>query len=226
VNRIPAVLATFGFLISALSSAAQSGVIRGTVVDEAGRAIQAAKVRAELHGVPMAKAIRYVETDKNGAFAIDRLAYGVYDVNGKKEEDGYADTSIGFYADKPLASVHLSPDHPVAIVTLKFGPRAATLSGTVRDARTRKPVPAVLTLRHTDNPRNFLAGGVGPVFRTLIPASTEVTVEVSARGYEPWFYPNGSKPSPLRLASGAQMALDIFLQSKRPDGNMNTNPDD
>ena len=91
MKRVTTSLAAIGILISALSSVAQNGIIRGTVVDEVGQPIQAAKVHAELHGVPMAKAIRYVESDENGAFAIDRLTYGTYDVNSGKQEDGYAE---------------------------------------------------------------------------------------------------------------------------------------
>jgi hypothetical protein len=216
MKRLRGALAIIEILISALSGVAQKGVIRGNVVDEVGQPIQAAKVHAELHGVPMSKAIRYVESDESGAFAIDRLDDGTYDVNGKKEEDGYADTSFSFYAGKPV-SVQITPDHPNPRITLKLGPKAGILGGTVRDALTGKPIPVGFMLRRVDNPTNFLSTSAPPAFRILIPASTDVTVEVSAPGYETWFYVDESshfKPSPLRLESSAQMQLDILLQPK------------
>src|SRR5579871_63869 len=224
MKRLGAALATIGILFSALSAVAQSGVIRGTVVDEVGQPIQAAKVHAELHGVPMAKAIRYVESDQNGEFAIDRLDYGTYDVNGQKEEGVYPDTSFSFYSDKPLAaSVQISPDRPIATVALKLGPKAAIMSGTVRDALTGKPIPVGLMLRRADNSKNFLSTSAPPTFRILIPASADVTVEVSAPGYKTWFYVDESnrfKTSHLRFASGSQMHFDILLQPEQQGGEL------
>jgi hypothetical protein len=182
MKRLPAALATIGTLFSALSSVALSGVIRGTVVDEVGQPIQAAKVHAELHGVGMAKAIRYVESDENGAFAIDRLDYGTYDVNGQKEEDVYPDTSFSFSTDKPLAAVQISPDRPIATVALKLGPKAAIMSGTVRDALTGKPIPVGFMLRRADNPEEFPFN----VSTSNVPHSDSCFSKCHRRGFCSW----------------------------------------
>jgi len=56
-------------------------------------------VHAELKGVPMAKAIHYVETDESGFFLIDRLDFGNYYVGAMKEEEGYGSTDSGFFND-------------------------------------------------------------------------------------------------------------------------------
>jgi len=40
----------------------------------------------------MTKKIRYVETDENGFFVIDRLIFGDYFVDAMKEEEGYGST--------------------------------------------------------------------------------------------------------------------------------------
>ena len=49
------------------------GVIQGVVLDDVGNPLPGAKVHAELKGVPMAKAIRFVESDQNGFFVIAAL---------------------------------------------------------------------------------------------------------------------------------------------------------
>ena len=197
------------FLLAVPQVVAQ-GVLSGTVLDEAERPLQSARVHAQLRGVPMASAIRYVETDENGAFAID-LKYGTYDVHAMKEEAGYPDSSWSFYADKPLAApVEITEQSPSAKVTLKLGPRAGVIVGAVKDAATGKPIPAGFMLRRLSAPSNFLSTSEPPEFRVLIPAATDITLEVSASGYKSWRYGDGSRP--LRLDSGAEMHLDVLLE--------------
>jgi hypothetical protein len=136
-NTVVLVLVT---LASSAQVATPTGSIRGKVIDQDGNPIARAKVHAELHGVAMAKAIQFVETDDAGSFIIERLEFGTYDVNGEKEEDEYPDTSWSLYADKPAASVTISADKPTVNVELKFGPKAAVIVGSVRDAVTGKPL--------------------------------------------------------------------------------------
>jgi hypothetical protein len=54
------------------------GLLTGQVVDLEGKPIQGAEVHASRQGVVFASAIRFVTTDENGNFAIDRLEYGKY----------------------------------------------------------------------------------------------------------------------------------------------------
>jgi len=163
----------------------------------------------------MSKAIRYVETDENGSFLIDRLVYGTYIVEGEKEEDGYPSSIFSLDAGKLPAAVTISPEQPDGIIVLKLGPRAGVLKGTVRDAVTGKKIGTNFTVRRWGTPGRFFSTSEGPQFRLLIPASTDVTLEVTAPGYKKWFFAaqsHPSRPAPLRLESGAQMHMDILLQ--------------
>ena len=52
----------------------------------------------------------------------------------------------------------------------------------------------------------------------LIHPSTDVMLEVSARGYKTWSYSDSSNPSrplPLRLESGEQRSLRIDLEAQK-----------
>ena len=79
------------FLASGQNTEIREGIIQGVVLDDVGNPVSGAKVHAELKGVPMAKAIRFVKSDQNGFFLIDRLEFGTYYVAAMKEEDGYGD---------------------------------------------------------------------------------------------------------------------------------------
>jgi hypothetical protein len=101
------------FLTPAQQTEVGEGVIQGVVLGERGWPIRGAKVHAELKGVPMAKAIRYVETDESGFFLIDRLIFGNYYVGAMKEEEGYGSTDSGFFNDLPLITAEVSAQHRI-----------------------------------------------------------------------------------------------------------------
>lgn len=205
-------LATFAlFLTLSLSAqvALSQGVIRGKVIDENGVPVIGANVHAELHGVAMATAIRYVQTHDEGSFAIDRLAFGTYDVNGGKEQDGYPQSNWALYADKPLATVVISGERPTSDVVLKFGPKAATLVGAVRDTATGKPLNSTFLIRRSGN--RWISTSAPPEFHLLVPPDTPIEVEVSAPGYKTWRYADEVGP-PLQLQSDAKERLEVELK--------------
>lgn len=201
------ILASSQFLIG------QTGIIRGTVLDESGRPLQGAKVHPEIQGkiMMMHSVVRYVETDENGSFAIDRLAFATYHVIGMKEEAGYPNLTFSFYAGQRQAdSVEISQDHPAASIELKLGPRAGVLKGTVKDAVTGKPVPA--SFRLSAGATRWMSTSQPSNFRVLIPASNEITMEVSSPGYGTWVYGGTAAGSHgLRLESGMEKQINILL---------------
>jgi hypothetical protein len=89
---------SFAFLLLSSSScllpiqAAKSqerGAISGTVVDENKAPVVKAEVNADpINNRPRSSLVRYVETDSNGHFLIDRLRLGKYKVFAKKEDAG------------------------------------------------------------------------------------------------------------------------------------------
>jgi hypothetical protein len=188
-------------------------VIQGVVLGEGGQPVVAAKVHAELKGVPMAKAILYVKTDESVFFLIDRLEFGDYYVGAVKEEEGYGSTDSGFFNDLPLIAAEVSAQHRIAEVVVNLGPKAGILTGTISDASTGKPIPAGFWLVQVKNRNKWRGTSAAPTFRVLIPSLKEMEVKVSAPGYEDWLYPDPTTPEQvLRMIPGSEIHLDIHLK--------------
>jgi len=213
LKRLWLPLLVLSFLTPAQEAETGEGLIQGVVLGEGGQPVHRAKVHAELRGVPMAKAIRYVETDENGFFMNDRLIFGDYYVDAmKEEEEGYGGTDGGFFNDLPPVSAEVSARHRIARVVVNLGPRAGILTGTVSDATTGKPIPSGFWLVQVKNRNKWMGTSAAPTFRVLIPSLKEMEVKVSAPGYEPWIYPDPAIPSQvLRMEPGSEIHLDIRL---------------
>ena len=206
-------LLAISFLTPAQATEVGEGVIQGVVLGEGGRPVGGAKVHAELKGVPMAKAIRYVETDENGFFLIDQLEFGTYCVSAKSEEEEYGDSGFSFFNDQPAPMARISAQHRIADVVVNLGPKAGILTGTISDAATGKPIPAGFDLAQVKDRTKWMRTSAAPNFRVLIPSSKEMGVKVSAPAYEAWVYPDPTIPSQvLRMDPGSEMHLDIKLK--------------
>jgi hypothetical protein len=158
-------------------------------------------------------------SDDSGQFAIEGLETGTYDVFGESDAAGYPNTAISFYSTKTPTRVVLGSDSPAARIVLNLGPRAGVLSGTVIDKITGKAIVSRHALhfivKKASNPEDSILFGGPAKFRWLIPPAVEITLEVTAGGYKPWFYADASNPSrplPLRLESGEQKSLNIELE--------------
>lgn len=186
----------------------QTGKIVGTVLDEKGVALVGAKVNVlPLDGRPQGSGVRYVETDVEGRFNLDRLPWGKYSVFAMKQEAGYPDMEPSFYsASMKIAVAIITPTAPVATVSIRLGPRAAIITGSVSDSRTGAPVNAFLKLARTDNAQDWLSTSVPSTYRVLVPAVTDVAFSVTAPGYERWI-----SPRPINLQSGQELHLDVDL---------------
>src|SRR6266576_3011287 len=206
-------LLAISFLTPAQATEVGEGVIQCVVLGEGGRPVGGANVHAELKGIPMAKAIRYVETDEKGFFLIDQLEFGTYYVSVKNEEEEYGDSGFSFFNDQPVPMAQISAQHRIADVVVNLGPKAGILTGTISDAATGKPIPAGFDLAQVKDRTKWMGTSAAPNFRVLIPSSKEMEVKVSAPGYEAWVYPDPSIPSQvLRMDPGSEIHLDIQLK--------------
>jgi hypothetical protein len=178
------------FLTPAQSKDIGEDVIQGVVLSDGRQPVPGARVHAELKGVPMAKKIRYIETDENGFFLIDQLEFGTYYVSAKNEEEDYGDSGFSFFNDQPVPMAQISAQHRIADVVLNLGPKAGILAGTISDAATGKPIPAGFDLTQVKDRSKWMGTSAAPDFRVLIPSSKEMEVKVSAPGYEAWVYPD------------------------------------
>ncbi|MGB2607108.1 MAG: carboxypeptidase-like regulatory domain-containing protein [Candidatus Sulfotelmatobacter sp.] len=203
-------------LLATLAAAQLPGLITGTVQDEEGSPVVQAQVRVDpLDGRPTVRAVRMVETGKDGHFIMNNLEPMGYKVFAMKESAGYPDTSGAFYSNNVFPTVTLTASVPAVDITLKVGPPAGVMSGSVTDALTGAPVPASFLLRRTLDPGKWISMSQKSDYRVLVPPSVKVSVEVSAPGYKTWFYGGPSDTlnrPPIRLDSGKGMRLDIQLQ--------------
>ena len=213
LRRLSLPLLAISFVIPAQRAEVGEGVIQGVVLGEASRPVRGAKVHAELKDIPMAKAIRYVETDENGFFLFDQLEFGTYYVAAKKQEEGYGDSGFSFFNDEPVPTAQISAQHRIADVVINLGPKAGVLTGTISNAVTGKPIPAGFWLVQAKDRNKWMSTSATPNFRVLIPSSREMEVKVSAPGYETWVYPDPTIPSQvLRIDPGSEIHLDIQLK--------------
>jgi hypothetical protein len=193
------------------------GTIDGTVTNELGKPVFKAKVHAELITKrPESTLYRFEETDENGHFSIDQLAWGEYVVGAMKKEDGYPYQLNRLYVTGSMPRVTLTAQDPVATVQIQFAWKAALLRGRVTDATTGAPLQASFKLsRFPDSPsQNYLTGQFAD-YKVLLPPDTPIYIEVSAEGYKTWYFGAGSdasKRSPLRLGPGETMNLNIALE--------------
>jgi hypothetical protein len=157
------------FLAPSQNTEIREGIIQGVVLGEVGNPLSGVKVHAELEGVAMAKAIRYVESDQNRFFLIDRLEFGTYYVAAVTEEGGYGGFPWSFFNDKPLPTVQISAQTRIANVVVNLGPKAGILTGTIRDALTGKPIgSAGFDLVQVKDRSKWMRTGAASDFRVLI----------------------------------------------------------
>jgi hypothetical protein len=191
------------------------GTISGTVVGEDGAPLVAAKVNADaVDNRPTGSLVRYVETDSNGQFVIDQLRWGKYRVFAKKEDAGYPDLQWSFYSNDVFPTVVVASSTPTVKLRIHLGPKAGILVGSVTDAITGAPVNPGFKLSLAGDRAKWISTSMPSGYRVFLPPSTDVLLEVSAQGYETWYYgglADLSRRKPLNLESGSQMTLDIPL---------------
>jgi hypothetical protein len=200
---------------------AETGFINGTVRYEDGRPTKGATVYAVPLGRPMAAIIPNADTDESGNYRIDIPSswFGEFAVAAKKEDEGYPDMSMQFYSGGKFETVTLTPSNRASTLSIRLGPKAGVLLGTVADAVTGAPLVPCYEFTRASEPDNS-RGGMGLIksnYRVLIPADTNILMKIWLDGYKPWYYPGITEKSTsqaVRLGSGEQKIVDIAL---RPD---------
>jgi len=193
------------------------GLIEGTVTYEDGQPTKGATVSAFPLDRALAAKVPSADTDELGHFHINHLWLGKFAVTAKKEDEGYPNTSIGFYSDRKIPPTILSLAHPSATDTILLGPKAGILVGTVADAITGAPLDPCVDFQRASDPNNFLSGTglVSAKYRVLVPSDRDMIMKIWHQGYLPWYYPVAnykSEAKPLRLSSGQERTLHIRLQ--------------
>jgi len=200
---------------------ADTGLIDGTVSYENGSPVDGATVYASpMGGRPIIGKIPHATTDETGHFAIPHLWLGKYAVGAEKLDEDYPDMTSEFYSDGKFETVTLTARHSTASVSIRLGPKAGILTGTVADAVTGAPLNACVEFRRAKEPWNFLSGTglVNAKYRVLVPPNTNVLMKVWYGGYKPWYYAgtmNKAQSRPVNLKPGEETKLNIRLEPDR-----------
>lgn len=213
--RLTLLLSVLFSLATSVNAQSHEGSINGTVSADGGP-VAGAHVYAEVMQGSKILTILNTRADDLGVFAFLQLALGEYRVYADKSEIGYLSTRPDIFTSDPPLVIVLTPDSPTTTTSIRFGPKAAVITGWVKDSVTGKPIAAHLSLAPVDGHAWSTAGTNGRFeFRLLIPSDTAVNLGVCAEGYKTWSYPdeaNPSRPMPLRLGPGDELELDIYLQ--------------
>src|ERR1700747_2259237 len=179
------------------------GVIQGTAIYEDGRPVKDATVYAQPMGRPMIGIVPHTTTDEGGHFSVSHLWLGKYAVGAEKLDEDYANMTSQFYSDGKFETVVLTSSHPAASVSIRLGPKAGVLVGTVVDAVTNAPLNACAEFRRAKNPGNFLSGTglVNAKYRVLVPSDTDVLIKVWYGGHKSWYYPGTTEKAQSRPAN-------------------------
>jgi len=202
------------------ASAQRYGTIEGRVLDEHGQPLSGARVYPfpQDHPPPGIPLTAY--TAQDGTFRLDPVTPGPYQVCALKEEDGYPNANATFYdADFPYPEVTVRDGEVIRDVTIRLGPKAGRLVGTVVDSATGKPIRnASITFYEARSTQEYLSTGlIWPKldFNALAPSTKPFRIRVSAPGYQNWFYGgDGSEADakPLRMTPGERKDLTIQLR--------------
>jgi len=210
------------------SAEEDKGVIQGTVIYEDGNPVNGATVYASAMFGLGAGITPNAKTDETGHFVIAHLLLGKYAVTGEKQDEDYPRMVDRFYNSDKFETVTLTSQHFTASVTVRLGPKAGVLVGTVADALTNAPINPCAEFRRAKEPNNRVVGigllraqgrVVNAKYRVLIPSNTDVLVKVWYQGHQPWYYPgtiDKTQSQPLNLKPGEEKELDIRLE---PDPN-------
>lgn len=166
-------------IFSTLSAYSQTGCVSGKVVDYLGQPIKGMRVGLAQHtwngGQQSAGSS---VTDEFGAFEIDDIPPGKYEL-------GASDDALG-YPGRPLQPISVTTG-PCAAITYDVGERAAKLKFTITDAATNKPITDLRIHATAGRWSSWLS--VGDMLRAGVPNAPQVPslrklhIEITAKGY-------------------------------------------
>jgi len=165
--------------------------IEGTVLYEDGRPANHATVLAFPTDRGLAAKLPSADTDELGHFHIKHLWLGRFAVTANKVDEGYPDTSKGFYSDGKVDRATLTSFFQVSTVTVLLGAKAGILVGTISDAANGAPLDPCVDFRRASDPNNFFSGTgvVNAKYRVLVPSDRDVMMKIWYEGHLPWYYP-------------------------------------
>jgi len=217
-SRIFALLLLAGLLAaSSLRAQTALGSIEGQVLDANNNSVPGASVYIVSGPAGTGKS-SLVLTNADGRFRLESLVPGTYKISIFKVEDGYADTSIPFYADpsRPLPTVNVTSGVQTSNQSFQLGARCGTLHLNANDATTHHLITTATIVLHQRN----IGSAVLQATNKELPADflvppQDVTVAMEAPGYVTWRY-NDDGHNYVTLRPGDQKSVQADMLPVTP----------
>lgn len=195
------------------------GIIQGRVLDTKGHPIARIRVYAERLGPGPDGIVPVVLTNRSGRFFL-RVRTGNYQIYPVRDKVDFRDLSYELFPEW-IANAVVYDQKITKGIVLQMNVQQAQLVGMATNVQSGQPVSkAEMLLCRTDVPSQCARTGIGGItsqfyrFRLIVP-SIPLTIKVSARGYEDWYYgKDGSKEraEPLRLEPNTTKELTVSLK--------------
>jgi hypothetical protein len=210
----------FYFSLAYVYAQESGGIIVGKVLNEQGQPVAHAQVcvgRTEVKDerLQIGGNSCLTKTDNLGQFRLENVPMGTVDVSAYKSEDGYC----GPHASYPR--VTLSAASPLANVVVNLGSKEGMVAPIVAELATGQPIfnfRVSVTVHDAERPnetRVSLVGGFSRWTTSLcVPANTDLSLQVWAKGYKAVAYPSPTQPSvpaTIRLRSGETLSFQVGL---------------
>lgn len=215
-QRLPVSLLILILLLAATFAQSSSYSISGELRAESGSLFSGATVCA----IPVDGSIVRLrdkvctESDPQGKFIVQLTQGGKYQVISEKRSEGYLPAYVPFYRDPKVAipEVNLTDENRHVSLSLALAPKSGVITGKVIDEATDEPIQNftvwVWQSRNRSAATHEVVTGINSPgsFRLFVPP-VEVTLRVTAEGYEPWVTGGGV----LISAAGAKKGPGWFL---------------
>lgn len=188
------------------------GLIYGIVIGQDGKPAKGITLAAEPDGALGTKLPRTRSNDA-GEYRFENLPWwGKYRIYPEDDDGGYSLFSSGAGRDEP-SEVELTPQHQKARMKVYLPPQAGFLHIHLTSRRTGNLIPGMaVSVRSMEHSASLLfTMSCFSNHVVLMPPDTDVLLHVESEGFHEWEESIG-RGKPLRVASGADLTLDIQLE--------------
>jgi hypothetical protein len=188
------------------------GLIYGIVIGQDGKPATGITLVACPDGA-LSTMLPSTRSNDAGEFRFENLPWwGKYRVYPEDDDRGYSLFSSGPGRDEP-SKVELTPQHQKAQMKVYLPPQAGFLHIHLSSRRTGNLIPGMaVSVRSMEHPDSLLFTiSCYSNHVVLMPPDTDILLHVTSEGFHEWEESIG-KGKPLRLASGADLTLNIQLE--------------